>query len=185
MTCCKSKRHFRVQTTSLQAASYIAYACSDALGPDSEQRAHCRAVQVEMHVHSKQLRRFRRGTDGYVNLSTPRSSISKQSPSAINSLPRTKLSSSSKPRQRERSPSTAKDTYLRVAASGEDVMGKAERPRGSAKAARVAADGLIAAATCPQAPWQVGRMVPPQAPARAASRVSALPGEAAARLTLL
>ena len=93
---------------------------------------------------------FDGGTDGYVNLSTPRSSISKQSPSAINSLPRTKLSSSSKPRQRERSPSTAKDTYLRVAASGEDVMGKAERPRGSSKAARVAADGLIAAAACRQ-----------------------------------
>ena len=47
--------------TSLQAVSYIAYACSDALGPDSE---HRRAVQVSMIVYSKQRRRFRpwRGT---------------------------------------------------------------------------------------------------------------------------
>ena len=44
------------QTTSLQAASYVAYACSYALGPDSEQRC---AVQLEMIVHSKQRRRFR------------------------------------------------------------------------------------------------------------------------------
>ena len=99
----------KTRQTSLQAASYIAYACSNALGPDSKHRA-ARAVQVEMLVHSKQRRRFRRGTDGWVNLSTPRWSISKQSPSALvgkNSLPRTKPSSKSKPRRRERSPSTA------------------------------------------------------------------------------
>ena len=40
-------------------ASCILFACSDALGPDSE---HRRAVQVEMIVHSKQWRRFRRET---------------------------------------------------------------------------------------------------------------------------
>ena len=40
-------------------ASCILFACSDALGPDSE---HRRAVQVEMIVHSKQRRRFRRET---------------------------------------------------------------------------------------------------------------------------
>ena len=103
----------KTRQTSLQAASYIAYACSNALGPDSKHRA-ARAVQVEMLVHSKQLHRFRRGTDGLVNLSTPRWSISKQSPSALvgkNSLPRTKPSSKSKPRRRERSPSTAKDIW--------------------------------------------------------------------------
>ena len=72
----------KTRQTSLQAASYIAYACSNALGPDSKHRA-ARAVQVEMLVHSKQRRRFRRGTDGWVNLSTPRWSISKQSPSAL------------------------------------------------------------------------------------------------------
>ena len=46
------------QTTSLQAASYIAYACSDASRPDSE---HRRPVQVAMIARSKQRRRFRRG----------------------------------------------------------------------------------------------------------------------------
>ena len=94
-------------------ASCILFACSDALGPDSE---HRRAVQVEMIVHSKQRRRFagKRCWDGWVNLSTPRLSILKLSLStldAINRLPRTKPSSNSTPRRRGRSPSTAKETW--------------------------------------------------------------------------
>ena len=47
------------QEASLQAASFIAYACSDISGPTSE---HPGTVQVEVLIHSKTGHRLRRGT---------------------------------------------------------------------------------------------------------------------------
>ena len=53
--CLETKRHARQRRCKLRRCKLHTYA----LGPDSE---HWRAVQVEMIVHYKQRRRFRRGT---------------------------------------------------------------------------------------------------------------------------
>ena len=98
------------QTTSLQAASYIAYECSHALGPDSE---HPQAVQVEVIVPSKQRRRFRRGTllrwlGESVHPEVEHLEAEPIHPGRIKPFTSHEPSSNSTPRRRGRSPPMAK-----------------------------------------------------------------------------
>ena len=115
------------QTTSLQAASYIAFACSDALGPDSENR---RPVQVEMlgwlgeSVHPE-----------VEHLEAEPIHPGRNKP--FTSHETIKQFYAETTREEPRNGKRHLEIYL---ASGEDVVGKAGRPKGSTKAARAAAD---------------------------------------------
>ena len=115
------------------------------LEPDSE---HRRAVQVEMIVHSKQRRLFRRGTlQGWLGESVhPEVEHLEAEPihpgrnKPFTSHETIKKFYTETTREEPLNGKRHLEIYL---ASGEDVVGKAGRPKGSTKAARAAADASV------------------------------------------